>query len=157
MRKRRIGVAVGACSVLALVLLVAGLVVPRSSAQTGTETFTLVGVLKRSADSSLRLKPASSEVLSWKLRNEAQTKDVGRQLDHCVFEFHGRQYCESAFKIAGRGEIIAEGLWNPAHDVISLPVTGGTHDFTGVGGVARFRPAPSNGPEKVSVTFVLVR
>jgi hypothetical protein len=158
MSKRRIGVLVGACAIFVLAALAASILwVPRSSAQAGTESFTIVGVLKRGADSSNRLKPASSEVLVWNLRNEAQTAKVGRQLDHCVFEFGGRQYCQSAFRIAGRGKIIAEGFWNPGLKVNKLPVTGGSGDFTAVGGVASFRPAPSNGPEKVSVAFELVR
>jgi hypothetical protein len=138
----------------ALALAVA-VVVPGSQAQGAGQTFSVVGVLRKSADGTLNLRPSTTEVNSWRLNKPGTSDRIGRQLDDCVFAFAGHQYCQSAFYLRGRGSIIAEGDWNPARDTVVLPVTGGSREFVNAGGVARFELVPSNGPEKVKVTFVL--
>jgi hypothetical protein len=149
-------VAVGGVVTLLLLAFAVSAVIPRSSAQVGTkEKLTVVAVLKRDATSPDANKPASTWVLVWRLKNEARTSDLGRELDVCVFEFGQRQYCESAFHISGRGTVIVEGPWDPTELVNKLAVTGGTGDFAGVGGFARFEPVQGLGPENVKVTLKL--
>jgi hypothetical protein len=125
------------------------------SAVAANERLTVIAVLKRDAASARLGRPASTWVLVWRLRNEARTADVGRELDVCVFEFGQRQYCEAALHIARRGTIIVEGPWDASEVPNRLAVTGGTGDFSGVGGIARFEPVDGSGPEKVKVTLVL--
>jgi hypothetical protein len=152
----RVRVGMGVVGALLLLAFVVSAVVPRSSAQVAAnERLTVIAVLKRDAASARLGRPASTWVLVWRLRNEARTADVGRELDVCVFEFGQRQYCEAALHIARRGTIIVEGPWDASEVPNRLAVTGGTGDFSGVGGIARFEPVDGSGPEKVKVTLVL--
>jgi hypothetical protein len=152
------GLVTGALAVIVTAAVGTLVLTGGSAAQVADEEFTVVSVLKRAHDIGRPPRPGSGEVLRWLLRNEARTSNVGSAVDHCVWEFQGRQYCESAYLISGRGRIIAEGTWNVrVKGPITLPVTGGTGDFLAVGGVANYTNIPGPGAPKVKITFILRR
>jgi hypothetical protein len=155
--KRSVRLGAGVVAGLTVLALTVSAMIPSSSAQTASEeTFTVIAALNRDAYSASGSKPATTQVIAWKVRNEAQTARVGRELDVCVYEFGLRQYCESAFHFTGRGTIIVEGPWDAGKELNRLAVTGGTGDFEHVAGIARFSRAPSGGTPKVRVEFVLL-
>jgi hypothetical protein len=147
--------AAGSAVLVLLVLGMSALTFPGRSAAQVPETFTVTSTTQklRFIDAPGR-PPGDYLVLRLVLRGETGSAIVGAEVDHCLFVFNQRQLCDSVFNINGRGRLIAEGIWNPVPGKTNVfAVTGGTGDFTGAGGTARFEDL---GNGRIRITFDLI-
>jgi hypothetical protein len=109
----------------------------------------------RAVDAPGRSQVGDYAVLRLGLTQEGGSTRIGNEVDHCVVVgLRGRQLCTSAFLIRARGRLAAEGVWNPAPGTVNVfPITGGTGDFAGAGGTARFEDL---GDGRVRITFEIL-
>ena len=141
-----------------LVTAVSVLTFPGRSGAQVPETFTVISALEKSRfvapPKPNRGRVGGYDVLRQVLMDESLSAVVGAEVDHCLYVFNGRQLCNSAFNINGRGRLIAEGIWSAGPGgANTFAVTGGTGDFSGAEGTARFE---SFGDGHTEITFDLI-
>jgi hypothetical protein len=152
-RSTRKTLAIGTALVALTSTGMGALVFVSGSAAQAPETFTVIARLDKAnfIDTERdRFPPGDYSVARFGVMDETDTSRVGTEDLHCVTVFNRRDLCKLVYSIRGRGRLIVEGIFSQTGTEPSvLAVTGGTGDFAGVGGTARFESIPG----AVRVTF----
>jgi hypothetical protein len=71
---------------------------------------------------------------------------IGKARIECTFHIGEWSICTGTFNIAGRGEIVGQGMVRQTedNDPFDVPITGGTGDFANVRGVDHIEPLPDD-------------